>query len=465
MTVRREASDNSGQIPGDDEAVECYGLDQKRSGVIRRTLRRAFAYWLRGAMVVYLFVVNVFGRWGPSRRSFGQDGAEILLTGTFYSDHWLATHLIPLARSRGCRRLRMVASTRVPPIEHVEAVYPPSWLSRIAGQAPARLLTFAWLGLTTRPHVVGGFHLLLNGLLAVLVARVVGARSLYICGGGPREVLGGGYATENRLFSRLGEPDVVVEKQLLRAVAACDLVIAMGTRAVDFYRERAPQTTYHIVPGGFSGAVFFPSSSQPTSDLILVGRLSAVKRVDLFLRAILAIREELPEVSAIVVGDGPVRSEMEQLSADLRLEGCVRFVGYRDDSHAWLRKARVFVLTSDSEGLSQAMIQAMMCGLPVVVSQVGDLADLVQDDVNGYLVSERTPEAFARCIRRLLVDPVHWRRCSMAAIQTASRFEIQHVSLQWDGILGVGPGHPAVRTTIGEREAVIANPPSGNHVG
>ena len=52
------------------------------------------------------------------------------------------------------------------------------------------------------------------------------------------------------------------------------------------------------------------------------------------------------------------------------------FVGHQEDVAAWLSKSRVFVLTSDSEGLSLSMMEAMMCGLPAVVSDVGDLGDL-----------------------------------------------------------------------------------------
>lgn len=409
-------------------------------------------------MVLYLFCIDLADRFGPSRRPSGRDGADILLTGTFYSDQWLATHLVPLARSRGCRRLRMVASVRIPPIENVEAVYPPRWLMQAVGAVPARLLTFAWLGLTTRPHIVGGFHLLVNGLLAVLIARVIGARSLYICGGGPREVLGGGYSTENRLFNRLGVPDPVIERQLLRAVAACDVVITMGTRAVEFFRERGIRTAYHIVPGGFSREVFFPADTAPSVDLILVGRLSAVKRVDVFLRAILALRNTLPNVTAAVVGDGPLRASLEQLSASLGLDRQVRFVGHQGDIHAWLQRAKVFVLTSDSEGLSQAMIQAMMCGLPPVVSHVGDLADLVQDGVNGYLVSDRTPEAFADRFRVLLTESDHWRRCSLAARHTAERFEVNNVSRQWDAIWGVLPDQQGVETEVGDPDGAVSKP-------
>ena len=62
----------------------------------------------------------------------------------------------------------------------------------MVGGTPARLLTFAWLALRERPHVLGGFHLLLNGLVTQLLARLCGARSLYFCGGGPTEVLDGG---------------------------------------------------------------------------------------------------------------------------------------------------------------------------------------------------------------------------------------------------------------------------------
>jgi len=410
-----------------------------RPGMVRPmkpAKRRFVRFGLRALMAAYGAAQSALARLGSAPQAIPADNIEVLLTGTFYSDNWIITHLLPLARASRCRRVRMVAATPVPAMDKVEAVYPPRWLMKAVGSVPARLLVFVWLGVRDRPHVVGGFHLLLNGLVAGLLGRAIGARTLYICGGGAREVVGGGYQTENKLFNKLGAPDASIERSLLAAVREFDMVIVMGSGAVQYFRQWDTVDRYYIVPGGFDGDLFSPADTGPAADIVLVGRLSAVKRVDTLLRAVAAMQVRRPGATAIVVGDGPERSALEALAAELGIAGNVQFAGWQGDVGHWLRRARLFTLTSDSEGLSQAMVQAMLCGLPVVVSDVGDLGDLVRHGENGYLVKDRRAESFAACYEEIVADPARWKRMSQSSRLQAERLEVRNVSRIWDEILG-----------------------------
>lgn len=386
-------------------------------------------------MLVYSVLMQVAKWIGPRKRQVGEEGYDILLTGTFYSDNWIKSHLRPLAMSKQCGRVRMVATSIVPKIEKVDAIYPPSWLVSSIGAVPARLLTFAYVGIRTRSHFMGGFHLLVNGLTAALLARILGSRSLYFCGGGPREVVGGGYSTESRLFRKLRSPDEVIEKQLLKAVSEFDLVITMGNSAIEYFQQHGVKAEFHVVAGGKDSAHFYPSHENPAADLILVGRLSQIKRVDIFIKAIKHAQVTRPNISAIIVGDGPVRGDLEQLASDLKVERNIQFVGQQSNIEEWLRKAKVFVLTSDSEGLSLALMEAMMCGLPAVVSNVGDLEDLIEDGINGFLINEHTPEAFANRFIELLENDEKLATFKKATQKSARQYETHAVSILWDKIL------------------------------
>ena len=125
-----------------------------------------------------------------------------------------------------------------------------------------------------------------------------------------------------------------------------------------------------------------------------------------------------------------------KLARDLNIEKHVLFAGQQSAVETWLRRARVFVLTSDSEGLSLALMEAMMCGLPAVVSAVGDLGDLVEDGVNGYLVEHRSPQAFAEALRSLLTDPERFARFAAEARRAGAMNEPSAVTRRWDEILG-----------------------------
>jgi glycosyltransferase involved in cell wall biosynthesis len=341
--------------------------------------------------------------------------------------------------------VRVVSTYPIPFIEKVEAIYPRAWLCSLVGNVPGRLLTFVWVGWRTRPHVVGGFHFLMNGMVAAVLARIVGAQSLYFSVGGPAEVVGGGTWSENRLFARLTEPDPVIERRLLGGIADLDLVVTMGNIARGSFRERGVSAPFRTIPGGIDGARFHPSDTRPTLDLILVARLVPIKRVELFLEAVKHVQRTLPDVTAAIVGDGPLRGSLERLAGRLDLGRNIVFTGSQSDVATWLRRARVFVLTSISEGLPLSSMEAMRCGLPVVAPPVGELPELIEDGVNGYLVTPPTPAAFAVRLVDLLNDSERLARFGAAAEKSAARYDVLAITAIWDDVLASdhlrGDGH------------------------
>jgi glycosyltransferase involved in cell wall biosynthesis len=301
------------------------------------------------------------------------------------------------------------------------------------------MLVFVWIGLRDRPHVVGGFHILFNGLMSIMLAPLIGAASIYFCVGGPPEIAGGGTHTGlpegGGLFRRMQTPDVVVERRLLYAIKHCDLVITMGTGAARFFREHKVGSVVKAIPGAVPEAVCQCINPGGPIDVIAVGRLAPIKRPDILVESLAYVKKSLPNVSAVIVGDGPLRDSVEEQARLLGLDGAVRFVGHQVEVMPWLRESKVFVLTSDSEGLSLAMMEAMTCGLPVVVSDVGDLSDLVADGENGYLVPRRSPRAFADRIIRLLTEPVLRTAFSASARKAALRCATEETTRKWDDLM------------------------------
>jgi L-malate glycosyltransferase len=362
--------------------------------------------------------------------------ARVLLTGTFHSDAWIAAHLGPLAASPFCAEVVMVATTPVPALPKVTVVHPPRWLARSLGNVAARLATFVWLAVRRRPDVVGGFHLLINGLVAQLAARMCGARALYFCVGGPTEFAGGGYAGENAHFARLGTADDRVERLLLRAALAFDDIVTMGTGAATYFRDRGSDARVHTIGGAIDPREFYPADATPEFDVVFVGRLVPIKRVDRLIGAIALAAETLPDLRAVIVGDGPLRAELEALAEERGVRERVSFAGRRADVPAWLRRSRVFILTSASEGVALSLMEAMMCRLPAVVPDVGDLRDLVEDGTNGFVVSTPTERGFADAIVELLQDPDRYRRFRAAAAERSASYTPQQVAALWRGPLG-----------------------------
>jgi glycosyltransferase involved in cell wall biosynthesis len=141
---------------------------------------------------------------------------------------------------------------------------------------------------------------------------------------------------------------------------------------------------------------------QPVA--VFVGRLHAVKQVDVLLRA----WANIDCGHLAIVGDGEQRPMLEQLTRELGLESRVTFAGMVNDVDSWVGAADVFVLPSASEGLSVALLEAMSTGVVPVATAVGGAVDLIQDGVTGYLVQPGDVDELASALGKALVAP-QWR--------------------------------------------------------
>lgn len=138
--------------------------------------------------------------------------------------------------------------------------------------------------------------------------------------------------------------------------------------------------------------------------IITVARLEPVKRIDVALRALASVVHQMPEVEFeyTIVGDGSLRSKLQQLARDFGLQ-CVTFQGAmtRSDAIELVSASDAFVLSSDAEGLPTVLIEAMAAGLPIVATDVGGVSEIVKDGEDGYLVPTNDPERLATAISTL----------------------------------------------------------------
>ncbi len=385
-------------------------------------------------------------RGGPSTRP-ATTGARVVLTGSFASDNWIEAHARPLAESAYCQHLWIVTDGRFVPIDKVSYVCPPAWLRRMIGRVPARSVLFFITALCCRANVVGGFHLLLNGLMALVLGRLLGARCVYYCVGGWVEILNGGIHTESRLFNMVSKPSPSLERALLRAVSQMDLVITMGTGARQFLRRSGVSAAVEVIPGGIDPTRFSHGNGTRTYDLITVSRMVPIKRLDILLQVVRRVADTLPRVKVMIVGDGPDLNSLKAQSSQLGLSDNVVFAGRQSRVERWLRDARLFVLTSDSEGLSLAVMEAMMAGLPCIVSDVGDLGDLVEDGRNGWRPPARDIDAFSERIVDLLTNTKRYRQFAAAARRAGGLNSLEGILVRWDELL-CNWGFPRVERDI-----------------
>ncbi len=137
--------------------------------------------------------------------------------------------------------------------------------------------------------------------------------------------------------------------------------------------------------------------------LLAVGNLVALKRFDLAIGA----AEMLPEATLFIAGEGRERRKLEAMIAERGLSGRVRLLGavHHSEMPVLMAAADVFVHTSSSEGLANVWVEALASGAPVVTSNVGAAAEVVDTPEAGTIVDDARPAAFAEAIRSILAAP------------------------------------------------------------
>jgi glycosyltransferase involved in cell wall biosynthesis len=148
----------------------------------------------------------------------------------------------------------------------------------------------------------------------------------------------------------------------------------------------------------------------------IVANYRPVKRLDVFLRAARIVSGAVPQAAFLLVGRGPLRKELAGLARELGIAHKVFFSDGQGSVPDYLQRMAVGCLSSESEGFSNAILEYMAAGLPVVATNVGGNSEAVQDGVNGYLVPPSDPEAFAARVIALLQDEAQraaMARCSL----------------------------------------------------
>ncbi len=132
-----------------------------------------------------------------------------------------------------------------------------------------------------------------------------------------------------------------------------------------------------------------------------------VKRVEDFITMASFVRGELPGTTFIVIGEGNLKEELIRYGNRLGLEDSISFLGSLPNPLDHIKKFKVGVITSESEGFSNAIIEYMACGVPVVATDVGGNTEIITPGENGYLVPVRNPSAMAEKVIFLLRSASH----------------------------------------------------------
>jgi len=195
-------------------------------------------------------------------------------------------------------------------------------------------------------------------------------------------------------------------------------------------RLGAPEWRTRVVHPAADMRIFTPTDRPARGDatlrLVSVGRQHWVKDYENAVAAVALSRRTGHDVTLTIVGSDRGTGEGLRFAiADLGLEDAVRLSPAKPQAgvRAALARADAFLLSSVSEGMSRAAIEAMAMGLPVIATDVGGMPELVSDGVDGLLVPARDPRALAEAIALLAGDPSRRKAMGLAALRRAAEFD------------------------------------------
>lgn len=176
------------------------------------------------------------------------------------------------------------------------------------------------------------------------------------------------------------------------------------------------------------------STGQRSKKIVSVGRLGPQKNFPLLLRSFADFRREHPDWTLEIYGKGALKAELVALSSALEIEDAVMFAGYVDDVPDRIRDAGMFVLSSDFEGISNAMAEAMSLGVPTICTDcpVGGAALLIDHGNSGMLVPVRNQWALTSAMNEVASDDELANRISIGAQASVSRFGPERMVQVWE---------------------------------
>jgi glycosyltransferase involved in cell wall biosynthesis len=195
---------------------------------------------------------------------------------------------------------------------------------------------------------------------------------------------------------------------LQRQAYRCAHRVVANSRAAarQLESEGVSRDRISIIPNGLSTDQY-PARGPIRSirNIITVANLRREKAHDTLLDAAESLVRTHPALRFSIVGDGPLRFELEARARRLGLDAHVSFLGHREDVPALLAEADLFVLPSRSEAFPNGVLEAMAAGLPVVARAIGGLMDLVDNGRTGVLVEDDSPAALSSAIDGLVRRP------------------------------------------------------------
>jgi L-malate glycosyltransferase len=214
-------------------------------------------------------------------------------------------------------------------------------------------------------------------------------------------------------------------------------VVANSQGLKDLASITNPNQNIQVIFNGVDTKDFFSDNNKKDLSrfMITVGasRVTARKGITYLIEAIKILSHKYQNIYLKILGEGNDKSNLESLAKELQLENKINFIGRvpREETTKYYQEADVFVLPSVNEGMSNAMLEALACGLPIIATQTGGTEELLKDGINGYTIKIKSSQDISEKLERLINNKDLSEKMGIASREIAEKMSWNSVARQY----------------------------------
>ena len=235
------------------------------------------------------------------------------------------------------------------------------------------------------------------------------------------------------------QQDPTLKARVRQALGHADRVIAQSLELEELIAEHGVAKERIVrIPNGVDVPDRPRTRPSAQTTIVAVGMLYPKKGFDVLVEAFAEVHARVPDARLVIAGEGNERERLEQRVRELGLESAVELPGVLDEAakeELWQR-ARVFVSSSRREPFSNANLEALAAGLPIVATAVGGNREIVHEGANGYLVPSEDAAELASAIQRLVDDPEEADRMGASAHEHAQTYSWRTIGDRYEQLYG-----------------------------
>lgn len=180
-----------------------------------------------------------------------------------------------------------------------------------------------------------------------------------------------------------------------------------------------------------------PYTGARKPQIVTACRLTEQKNLPMMIEAFASFNKLYPEYSLVIFGEGHLLDKLKRYAEIMGVGKKVFFPGYVKDLHERINSATMYVSSSDYEGISNSMLEAMAIGLPVICTDcpAGGAAMVIQNGINGYLIPVKQPDAMMRAMCKVVEEKSHTLAISHKAVEVRKKYSIQEITDKWEKVL------------------------------